>query len=249
MVAAVRWSPFGRALVAMRDSEAACATFGLNLLWPRLAVFMLSAGIAGLGGGLYGMQLGSVSADRFNLVAGLPIFMLVVVGGAGLVGGALFAALLLYAVVPVTSSLAPFVAKANSVTPGLVGVGMGRNPSGAVPLVKDGLGPLGQDPPVLGGMVAAMALVYGLRLADVIGNWPFALGVAAAAVVASVIASARTGEPGDAVGAEAPVDLEWVGVTEPWTEDLVARVSEGVALRPTVSVGARAGEEVDHGHP
>src|SRR5699024_9006507 len=52
VVAWVRNSSFGRQLVAMRDSEAACATFGLNLLWPRLGVFMLSAGIAGLGGAL-----------------------------------------------------------------------------------------------------------------------------------------------------------------------------------------------------
>ena len=61
VVAGVRWTAFGRQLVAMRDSEAACATLGLNLVWPRLAVFMLSAGIAGLGGALYGMQLGTVS--------------------------------------------------------------------------------------------------------------------------------------------------------------------------------------------
>ena len=137
---------FGRQLVAMRDSEAACATFGLNLMWPRLGVFMLSAGIAGLGGALYGMQLGAISPERFNLVAGLPIFVLVVVGGAGLVGGALFAGIALYGLLPLTSALGPTIEKINTVTPGLTGIGLGRNPSGVVPLMSEGRGAGAQGP-------------------------------------------------------------------------------------------------------
>lgn len=92
--------PLGRQLVAMRDSEVACATFGLDLRWPRVGVFTLSAAIAGLGGALYGMQLGTVSPSRYDLLTGLPIFILVIVGGAGLIGGALFAGISLFGLIP-----------------------------------------------------------------------------------------------------------------------------------------------------
>ncbi len=90
----------GRRLLAVRDSEAACATFGLNLLGTRLAVFMLSAGIAGLGGAIYATQLSSITPNNFDFFSGLPVFMMVVVGGAGFVGGALFAGIGLYGILP-----------------------------------------------------------------------------------------------------------------------------------------------------
>ena len=231
LVAAVRWSRFGRQLVAMRDSEAACATFGLNLMWPRLGVFMLSAGIAGLGGALYGMQLGSVAPDRFNLLAGLPIFVLVVVGGAGLVGGALFAGVSLYGLIPLTSALGPTVEKINTITPGATGIGLGRNPSGVVPLMSSRLRPIREDPLVLAGMVAAMAGAYALRMAEVIENWPFVVLLAAAVVAAGAVARARARpDAGVAAAPPGPDALEWVGVTEPWTAAHLSRVTEGLGL-------------------
>ena len=42
----------------MKDSPAACATLGLNIVRLKLSVFMLSAAIAGFGGCLYAAQLG-----------------------------------------------------------------------------------------------------------------------------------------------------------------------------------------------
>ena len=47
---ALRRSNYGRRLTAMKDSPAAAATFGQNLVKFKLSVFMLSAAIAGLGG-------------------------------------------------------------------------------------------------------------------------------------------------------------------------------------------------------
>jgi branched-chain amino acid transport system permease protein len=228
LVAGLRWSRFGRQLVAMRDSEVACATFGLNPLWPRLGVFMFSAAIAGLGGGLYAMQLGSVAPARFDLLAGLPLFVLVVVGGAGLVGGALFAGVSLFGVLPVVSTLGSFVAKINSITPGAVGVGLGRNPSGAVPLMSEGVAPLRRDRPALAAMLLVMAGAYALRLSDVITNWPFVLVLAAAFVLASEAAKRRTRVTAsrDAARPASPDDLEWVGVTVPFTAAHHARINE-----------------------
>lgn len=268
VVAGVRWTSFGRQLVAMRDSEAACATLGLNLVWPRVAVFMLSGGIAGLGGALYGMQLGTVSPERFNLVSGLPLFMLVVVGGAGLVGGALFAGVGLYGVIPLTSSLGVVVGKINAVSPGLTGVGLGRNPSGVVPLIQAGVGPLRRDPLVLGAMAVAMVGVYAARMADVVANWLFVAALVGMFVLANSIAGRRARL---ATAATAPVEpptdhldgLDWVGITTPWTACHLARLDEVFASDglPTMSLPRPAAaldtngrshlesEEVAHGRP
>ena len=50
-ILALRRGPFGRVLVAVKDSEAACATLGLSLTTTKLAVFTLSAAMAGCGRG------------------------------------------------------------------------------------------------------------------------------------------------------------------------------------------------------
>ena len=237
---------FGRQLVAIRDSEAACATFGLNLIWPRLGVFMLSAGIAGLGGALYGMQLGAISPERFNLVAGLPIFVLVVVGGAGLVGGALFAGI---ASTASCRSRRPWARRSRRSTrsrPASTGIGLGRNPSGVVPLMSEGVAPVRKDRPVLLGMFGAMVAVYVLRRLDVYGNWPFVILLFACLVVANAIAErrvqARARAAGEAVEEE-PVDLEWVGITTPWTADRLAEVDSALKLDGFAAALAADGED------
>ena len=191
LVVAVRRSGFGRRLLAIRDSEAACATFGLNLVGTRLAVFTLSAGIAGLGGAIYAIQLNSINPTRFDLVVGLPIFMLVVVGGAGLVGGALFAGASLNGLLPLVATLGATAARWSTMAPGLVGIGLGRNPSGAVQDMSEGVAPLRRDRTVLAGMFAVMALWYALRLLDVITNWPFVILLALTFVAANVVAMLR----------------------------------------------------------
>src|SRR5688572_28823104 len=50
----IRRGPFGRFLTAMRDSPIACATLGLSLTRAKLGVFMIAAGMAGIGGALFG---------------------------------------------------------------------------------------------------------------------------------------------------------------------------------------------------
>lgn len=237
LVAALRWSRFGRQLVAMRDSESACATFGLNLVWPRVGVFAFSAGIAGLGGGLYAMQLGSVAPARFDLLTGLPIFILVVVGGAGLVGAALFAGVILFGVLPLSATLGPTIAKINALFPGLTGIGLGRNPSGAVPVFAVAAHAVRDDRPVLVGAGVTACLAYALRLADVFGNWPFliALIVVGNGAVVAAFVRARAGR--DDASAPTVDDLEWIGVTEPWTPAHVARMDEVLDLDAVVLVG------------
>ncbi|WP_343996614.1 ABC transporter permease, partial [Nocardioides dubius] len=51
-VLALRRGVVGRLLIALRDSPSACTTLGLDQRWFRVALFAVSAGIAGLAGGL-----------------------------------------------------------------------------------------------------------------------------------------------------------------------------------------------------
>ena len=122
-VAALRRGRFGRRLIALRDSEAAYATLGGSLLLARVAVFALAAGIAGLGGALYAMQQQSVTATQFSLVAGLPLFLIAVVGGLASVGDGLF-----------TGAMTGGAFAA--LLPALAGLGLGRNPDGLVPALR-----------------------------------------------------------------------------------------------------------------
>src|SRR3546814_5713505 len=88
--AANKRSDFGQRLLAMRDTPAACATLGLDLTRLKLAVFSLSAAMAGVGGALYAGTLGSVSPERFSLFESLPLLLLTVVGGISTAAGAVF---------------------------------------------------------------------------------------------------------------------------------------------------------------
>lgn len=216
LVVAVRRGRFGRRLLAMKDSEAACATLGVNLLGTKVAVFALSAGIAGLGGALYATQLGSVTGGQFDLVTGLPIFALAVVGGVGSAGGALFAGISLNGILPLISALAPSLNDYLLLLPGLAGIGLGRNPNGAVHDLREAFAPVARSRSLVAAVVAALAALYALRITDAIDNWPYALASLAVPVVALALATARA-RAAEQTGKPADVPLEWRGILRPWT--------------------------------
>jgi branched-chain amino acid transport system permease protein len=224
IVVAIRRSAFGRRLLAMKDSEAACATLGMNLTRTKLAVFSFSAAIAGLGGALYGGLLQSINPDNFSFVNGLPIFMLTVVGGVGAVGGALFAGISL-AFLTLLPTLIPALENIVLVTPGLIGISLGRNPNGAVSQMRDGFAPLRSSPVALAVLGAELALITVLRATDVITNWPAALLAIAALVtgpaVGELLSRRRitTETPVPAPTETEDVPLEWVGISRPFTDD------------------------------
>ena len=239
LVVALRRGAFGRRLLAIRDSEAACATFGMNLVGTRLAVFTLSSAIAGFGGALFGTQLRSITPQRFDFVTGLPIFMLIVVGGAGLVGGALFAGASLYGIIPVLASFGEFLKKLGTVLPGLIGVGLGRNPSGATQQMGEAVVPVRQDRRVLYPMLAVMVFWWLLRALEVIGNWPFALLMIATFLAAMAVALHRARAAlADLQETEEP-ELEWVGITVPWQPQHGPSLDRQLALQ-TVDLRADA---------
>ncbi|MBM3673681.1 MAG: ABC transporter permease [Actinobacteria bacterium] len=222
LVVWIRRGRLGRRLLAMKDSEAACATLGLNLLRTKLTVFALSAGIAGLGGALYATQLTSVQPGNFELVQSLQVFALTVVGGIGAVGGALFAAVSLYAFLPLLTTLWPATVRWVGLLPGATGIGLGRNPNGAVHEIRQGFLPLLAARAVLTVMCVAVTGAYVLRLLDFIDNWTFVVLLIACPVIATIaagLAKPRAVEVAAGHGAELhDVPVEWRGIDRPWTE-------------------------------
>jgi len=93
VVLALRRGVFGRRLVALKDSPAACATVGLDVARTRLAVFAIAAGMAGLAGALYGTVQGPVGSYDFQLLVSLELLLLLVIWGVRSVTGALLAGL------------------------------------------------------------------------------------------------------------------------------------------------------------
>ncbi|TDT98366.1 branched-chain amino acid transport system permease protein [Streptomyces sp. 846.5] len=234
-VALLRRSRFGRRLIALRDSEAAYATLGGNLLLAKALVFALASGIAGLGGALYGMQLQSISATQFNLVAGLPIFLVAVVGGLGAVGSGLFTGTAYVGPINALIAIAPWSQNAVALLPGLAGVGLGRNPDGVVPTLRTEWAPVARDWIALPALVVGIAAAWVLRLADVINGWVFCgvalvlalplRGWAAARQRALLAASA------DPVEAAEPEDVpvEWLGIRRAWRPEDEEVLARGIA--------------------
>jgi branched-chain amino acid transport system permease protein len=128
-VVVLRGSAFGRRLVALKDSPAACAMLGINLTATKLAVFSISAGIAGLAGGLFGGLRTQVGAGDFEMFQSLAILLLVYVAGVSSVGGAL-AGGITFGLFPRIGDLLPGIGNVTYLGPGVGALGVARNPYG-----------------------------------------------------------------------------------------------------------------------
>lgn len=88
-----RWvigSKFGKVLVAVRDAENRTRFLGYRVEHYKLAVFTLSAMLAGVAGALYVPQVGIINPSEFTPANSIEVVIWVAVGGRGtLVGAAL----------------------------------------------------------------------------------------------------------------------------------------------------------------
>jgi ABC-type branched-subunit amino acid transport system ATPase component/branched-subunit amino acid ABC-type transport system permease component len=89
-------SPTGRLMVAIRSSEAAASTSGASVLLPKLALFGVSAGIAGFGGALLAVNNTRITGGDFPTTVGLIWVAVMVVFGVRRIGGALVSGLLFF---------------------------------------------------------------------------------------------------------------------------------------------------------
>jgi urea transport system permease protein len=103
-------SKFGKVLIAIRDAEARTRFLGYRVESYKLAVFTLSACMAGIAGALYVPQVGIINPSEFSPANSIEAVIWVAVGGRGtLIGAALGAVLVNYAKSYFTSGLlAPY---------------------------------------------------------------------------------------------------------------------------------------------
>ena len=96
LFAAYAWlsrGTWGAAMRAVKDSETAAESIGLNPLVIKTVAFTVSAMLAGLAGGLFAPLSGFVTPDSFGFMQSILFMLVVVVGGAGATAGPLAGAL------------------------------------------------------------------------------------------------------------------------------------------------------------
>jgi branched-chain amino acid transport system permease protein len=132
-VLTLRRGLFGHILVATKDSQAACATMGLNLRITKVLLFSLATAIATFGGALYGSTQRVVTSDNFQYVASLFIVLIVYIWGVSTPGAALAGGLSL-ALAPILALHIP--TRFQAVTYFLTGFGalvLVQRPEGLIP--------------------------------------------------------------------------------------------------------------------
>jgi urea transport system permease protein len=95
-----RWvvrSKFGKVLVAVRDAESRTRFLGYRVEHYKLAVFTLSAMLAGIAGALYVPQVGIINPGEFAPGNSIEVVIWVAVGGRGTLAGAIVGALVVNA--------------------------------------------------------------------------------------------------------------------------------------------------------
>jgi branched-chain amino acid transport system permease protein len=89
-----RWlcSPFGRAVVAIRENEDLAKSTGINSYKYYVMAFTLSTALAGFSGSLYAFYMKSITPALFNIDYMLMMLIMVIVGGSGTIGGPILGA-------------------------------------------------------------------------------------------------------------------------------------------------------------
>jgi branched-chain amino acid transport system permease protein len=80
-------SPYGRALLAVREDPLAAQAVGVNILKARQLAFVISAFLTSIAGGLYAHFLTSFSPSTFYFTLTFNIIIMLVVGGMGSISG------------------------------------------------------------------------------------------------------------------------------------------------------------------
>ena len=86
-------SSFGRVLTAIREDEQATAVFGYQVTHFKLAIWVISAMMAGLAGGLFGSWTSFVDPNSFILLESILLVSIVILGGLASIRGSIIGAM------------------------------------------------------------------------------------------------------------------------------------------------------------
>lgn len=107
-------SPTGRAFVAIRDSETAARSMGVNVSLYKVKSFAISAAIAGFAGCLFAHKLSFISPEMFTLQLSIEFIIVIIIGGAFSLHGAVLGAIFVV-------MLDPFLTFLKDDIPGVIG--------------------------------------------------------------------------------------------------------------------------------
>jgi len=93
-------SPTGRAFLAIRDSETAARSMGIDTARYKTRAFAISAAFTGLAGVLYAHKLSFISPEMFSLSVSIEFVMIIIIGGVLSLRGAVFGAIFMIMVDP-----------------------------------------------------------------------------------------------------------------------------------------------------
>jgi len=101
-------SAWGQAMRAVKDSETAAESVGLNPVAIKTVAFGLSAFCAGIAGGLFAPLSGFVTPSTFTFLQSILFVLVVIVGGAGTVTGPIIGAAVVVLLPEVLAGLAEY---------------------------------------------------------------------------------------------------------------------------------------------
>ena len=88
-------STYGKAMLAIRDDEISAEIMGIDTRHIKIVAFMLSAGLAGIAGGLFAHAGGGyVNPGIFTIMKSTECLVMVYLGGMGSLGGSVLSAIL-----------------------------------------------------------------------------------------------------------------------------------------------------------
>jgi branched-chain amino acid transport system permease protein len=83
----------GRSLMAIRDSEIAASSLGVNIAKYKTKAFVISAAYAGVAGSLYAYLIRQVYPNSFGMAESLNLLSMIVIGGLASIPGSIVGAL------------------------------------------------------------------------------------------------------------------------------------------------------------
>jgi branched-chain amino acid transport system permease protein len=86
-------SRFGRALIALRDSDVAAEAVGVNLAYYKTLAFGLSSAYTGIAGSLFAHYFNYIGPDHFTMLLSIEYIVMIIVGGIGSILGSVLGAI------------------------------------------------------------------------------------------------------------------------------------------------------------
>lgn len=124
-------SASGRAILAVRSAPAAATTSGLSAPRTKIMLFALASAIAGLGGVLFAISKGSITATDLPAFAGFVWLAVVVLQGVRRIGGAVLGGLIA-AVMPELLSAWGVSSHVGAILFGAGGIILAKHPDGVL---------------------------------------------------------------------------------------------------------------------